>query len=51
LAAGAVDRGGALAGAEFQPALGVEALRPQPHQRRVGLAGEVGLRQRRALVG
>ena len=48
---GAVDARRPLARAQLDPVLGEELVRPQPDGVRVRLAGEVGLRQGRALVG
>ena len=49
-APGAVQAGHALAAPQLQAVLGEEPFRPQPDRVGVGLAGEIGLRQRRPLI-
>ena len=46
-----VDRGNTLAGDEVDPMCFVKCLRPQPQFVEPAVAGKIGFRQRRALVG
>ena len=48
---GPVDRGHGLAGQDLDLMLGVEGLRPEPELVEAAVAGEVGFRKRRALIG